>query len=42
MAKDVHQALIEIYTEQGGLAPDAAETAVKELQKSKRYQRDVY
>ena len=42
MAKDVHQALIEIYAEQGDMGIDAAETAVKELQKSKRYQRDVY
>jgi sulfite reductase (NADPH) flavoprotein alpha-component len=42
MAKDVHQALIDIYTEQGAMTPEAAETAVKELQKSKRYQRDVY
>ncbi|NDV61888.1 assimilatory sulfite reductase (NADPH) flavoprotein subunit [Puniceicoccales bacterium CK1056] len=42
MAKDVHQALIQIYAEEGGLALDAAEIAVKELQKSKRYQRDVY
>lgn len=42
MAKDVHQALIEIYAEQGGLSLEAAEVAVKELQKTKRYQRDVY
>jgi sulfite reductase (NADPH) flavoprotein alpha-component len=42
MAKDVHQALIDIYVEEGGLAQEAAETKVKELQKSKRYQRDVY
>jgi sulfite reductase (NADPH) flavoprotein alpha-component len=42
MAKDVHQALIEIYAEQGGLSTEAAEAEVKELQKSKRYQRDVY
>jgi sulfite reductase (NADPH) flavoprotein alpha-component len=42
MAKDVHQALIQIYSEQGGVSIEAAEVAVKELQKSKRYQRDVY
>jgi sulfite reductase (NADPH) flavoprotein alpha-component len=42
MAGDVHQALIEILAEQGGTSRDAAEVAVKELQKSKRYQRDVY
>jgi sulfite reductase (NADPH) flavoprotein alpha-component len=42
MAKDVHAALIEIYAEQGGLDHEAAEAKVKELQKEKRYQRDVY
>jgi len=42
MAKDVHQALIDIYIQQGGQSPEAAEETVKELQKSKRYQRDVY
>lgn len=42
MARDVHQALIDIFAEQGGLAQEAAETSIKELQKSKRYQRDVY
>jgi sulfite reductase (NADPH) flavoprotein alpha-component len=42
MAKDVHQALIDIYAQEGAMARDAAETEVKELQKSKRYQRDVY
>ena len=42
MAKDVHQALIDIYATEGGMAPEAAEQAIKELQKAKRYQRDVY
>jgi sulfite reductase (NADPH) flavoprotein alpha-component len=42
MAKDVHQALIDIYSKQGGLSPEDAEAAVKDLQKAKRYQRDVY
>ncbi|NBD38771.1 MAG: assimilatory sulfite reductase (NADPH) flavoprotein subunit [Verrucomicrobia bacterium] len=42
MAKDVHQALIEIHQEQGGLSEDDATAAVKQLQKDKRYQRDVY
>lgn len=42
MAKDVHQALIDIHVEQGGLSAEDAEAAVKELQKAKRYQRDVY
>ncbi|MFO7725462.1 MAG: assimilatory sulfite reductase (NADPH) flavoprotein subunit [Oceanipulchritudo sp.] len=42
MAGDVHEALISIYASEGGLSREAAETEVKELQKSKRYQRDVY
>ena len=42
MAKDVHQALIDLHVQQGGLSSDAAEQAVKELQKAGRYQRDVY
>jgi sulfite reductase (NADPH) flavoprotein alpha-component len=42
MAKDVHQALIDIYAMHGGLSPEAAEQAVNELKKEKRYQRDVY
>lgn len=42
MAKDVHEALLGIYQEQGGMSADAAEAAVKQLQKDKRYQRDVY
>jgi sulfite reductase (NADPH) flavoprotein alpha-component len=42
MAKDVHQALIDIYVSVGGLSSEAAEATVKQLQKDKRYQRDVY
>lgn len=42
MAKDVHQALIDIHAEYGGMSPEEAEAAVKDLQKAKRYQRDVY
>jgi sulfite reductase (NADPH) flavoprotein alpha-component len=42
MAKDVHQALIDIHVEHGGLSSEAAEEAVTELKKTKRYQRDVY
>jgi sulfite reductase (NADPH) flavoprotein alpha-component len=42
MAKDVHQALIEIVAEQGKRSPEEAEAFVKQLQKEKRYQRDVY
>lgn len=42
MAKDVHQALIDLHVEQGGMSPEDAEAAVEDLKKSKRYQRDVY
>lgn len=42
MAKDVHQALIDLHVQQGGLSTEAAEQAVKALQKAGRYQRDVY
>lgn len=42
MAKDVHEALIEVYQTQGSLSREAAEEKVKQLQKDKRYQRDVY
>jgi sulfite reductase (NADPH) flavoprotein alpha-component len=42
MAKDVHQTLIDIIAEHGGKTAEEAEAAVKDLQKQKRYQRDVY
>jgi sulfite reductase (NADPH) flavoprotein alpha-component len=42
MAKDVHTALIEVIAEQGGRSTDEAEAYVKQLQKDRRYQRDVY
>ncbi len=42
MAKDVHQALIEVVAEQGGRSAEDAEAYVKALQKERRYQRDVY
>lgn len=42
MAKDVHQTLINLVAEVGGKSAEAAEAYVKDLQKSKRYQRDVY
>ncbi len=42
MAADVHEALVSIVAEQGGLSHDAAESYVEDLKKSKRYQRDVY
>ncbi|KAF0096237.1 MAG: cysJ [Puniceicoccaceae bacterium 5H] len=42
MAKDVHQAMIDIVKEHGGMSQEDAAAYVKKLQKEKRYQRDVY
>jgi sulfite reductase (NADPH) flavoprotein alpha-component len=42
MAPAVHQALIDVVSEHGGRSPEAAEEYVKQLQRDKRYQRDVY
>ncbi|MGC7892763.1 MULTISPECIES: assimilatory sulfite reductase (NADPH) flavoprotein subunit [Vibrio] len=42
MAKDVHDALIVIAQQQGGLSREQAETYINDLRKAKRYQRDVY
>lgn len=42
MAKDVHQALVDIVAEQGGLSAEEAEQWLVQLRKDKRYQRDVY
>ena len=42
MAKDVHEALIEIVSSQGNLSREEAEEFVNQLKKEKRYQRDVY
>jgi len=42
MAHDVHTALIEIVQKEGGKSEDEAVAYVKQLQKDKRYQRDVY
>ncbi len=42
MAKDVHQALIEIVQEQGKTTSEEAETYLTQLRKDKRYQKDVY
>ncbi|MEY3000322.1 MAG: hypothetical protein RL648_536 [Verrucomicrobiota bacterium] len=42
MAKDVHEALLQIHREQGGLSEAQAEEAISALQKAKRYQKDVY
>lgn len=42
MAADVHQALIDVFRDQGGHSEDAAKDTLRELQQAKRYQRDVY
>ncbi len=42
MAKDVHEALIEVTVAQGNLAREDAEEFINSLRKEKRYQRDVY
>lgn len=42
MAKDVHQALIDIIKVHGGKDDEQAESYLKELRSSNRYQKDVY
>lgn len=42
MAKDVHKTLIDIIEKEGEMDRDAAEEYLTEMQKQKRYQRDVY
>lgn len=42
MAKDVQEALITIIAEEGNMSREDAENYLKDLQKQKRYQRDVY
>lgn len=42
MAKDVHQALIEVVAKHGEMSQEDAEAYVEGLKKDKRYQRDVY
>ena len=42
MAKDVHQALIDIIGEQGGMSVEDATKYLKQMQKDRRYGRDVY
>ncbi|OIQ22842.1 MAG: sulfite reductase [NADPH] flavoprotein, alpha-component [Vibrio sp. MedPE-SWchi] len=42
MAKDVHEALIEVAEQQGQMSRDDAEEFINTLRKEKRYQRDVY
>jgi len=44
MAKDVHQTLIDICSEHGGMSPEDSKSFVEEtmMKKDKRYLRDVY
>jgi sulfite reductase (NADPH) flavoprotein alpha-component len=42
MAKDVHNALIEIFSKEGSMSREEAEVKLQEMQKTKRYQKDVY
>lgn len=42
MAADVEKALVDIVTEHGGKAPEAAKAFIAELKKGGRYQADVY
>ncbi|WP_084361148.1 sulfite reductase subunit alpha [Neobacillus fumarioli] len=42
MAKDVHNALIDVIEKEGAMSREEAESFVNSLQKEGRYQRDVY
>ncbi|MFT5757331.1 MAG: sulfite reductase (NADPH) flavoprotein alpha-component [Alteromonadaceae bacterium] len=42
MAKDVHNTLLDVIAEQGGLSTEQAEEYLKSLRSNKRYQKDVY
>lgn len=42
MAHDVHNALVQIIGDNAGLSEEDAAARLKQLQKDKRYQRDVY
>ncbi|OLO38013.1 protein CysJ [Alkalihalophilus pseudofirmus] len=42
MAKDVHNTLIDIIEKEGKMNRDSAEAYLNDMQKQKRYQRDVY
>jgi len=42
MAKDVHQALLDIAQQHGGLSAEQAETYFDDLRQARRYQKDVY
>ena len=42
MARDVHDALLGVVSDQGGRGREAAEEYLRELQQEGRYQKDVY
>lgn len=42
MGKDVHAALIDVFSEHGGLSREDAEAELRALQQAGRYARDVY
>ncbi len=42
MAKDVHNALIDVIEKEGKMTHEAAEAYLNDMQKQGRYQRDVY
>jgi sulfite reductase (NADPH) flavoprotein alpha-component len=42
MAKDVHETLISIIAKEGNMSQEEAEAYLKDMQKQKRYQRDIY
>lgn len=42
MAKDVHQALVDIIKENSGKDDEQAEQYLKDLRSANRYQKDVY
>ena len=42
MAKDVHNALIDVIEKEGNMSREEAEAYLNNIQKQGRYQRDVY
>ena len=42
MAKDVHNTLLQIIENEGGMSSEKAEEYLADMKKQKRYQRDVY
>ncbi len=42
MAGDVHEALLAVMEERGGLGTEEAEQYMEKLEKTARYQRDVW